>query len=714
MMDRDKQNQPFHPGSVPSGYEMNRALLDALVQHMPHFVYWKDRWGRYLGCNLNFAKVSGHQSPEELIGKDDNDLTWTREQTEHYRKIDEEVMSTGKPLQNIVETYRSRDGKEGWARTNKSPLFSADGEVIGVFGISEDITEQTRIEKELKARRDEMRITLESAPVGILSVLSSGKIVGSNPACCRMLGWELSDMLSMNYLDLFHPEDRARASGDMGRFSLPEGAGDGFERRLLRRDGSLLDGVIRGHRAKNADGLDFFVITIDDVSIRRRIAALERSKKAAEEANQLKSEFLANVSHELRTPMSVITGISECLVSMEHPSEVADMVTRLSRSSKRLMTLLENLLDISRVDAGKIRSTPRWFSLLKMVNEFETKYMPRANDRGLAFEVEITDELPDLIVADPDHIRQVLTNLLNNAFQYTKQGIVKLSLFLDEDTPNRLHFVIDDTGVGIDAKDETRVFEPFERTEDPSANILAGSGLGLSICRKLAGLLGGRVWVEPREQGGSRFHFTARYRTETENPAPVVRPEDFGSDFVDEEPEDENHFAPSSDAESESSTMKQVVEEEGAGEGEPDLEPVIWESGKTGGEQGKKVKKAKILLAEDNKDNQFYLELLVRKAGYLLDIANNGKEALEMLEQGAYDLVIMDIQMPELDGLEATRKIREQEKTKGSHIPVVALTAHAFQEDEKQCLKAGMDAFLSKPVTLGELKGVLDRWIKNT
>jgi ammonium transporter, Amt family len=495
------------------------------------------------------------------------------------------------------------------------------------------------------------RSIFENAVMGIFLTTPQGRFANANMALARMLGYDSPEELKECITDIgrqIYVEGQER-----GRF-LQEMSDQGrtlrFETRMRRKDGSIIWVSMNALAVRDAAGrLLYNQGTIEDVTLHRQQEERERAKKAAEAACRAKSEFLASMSHEIRTPLNGVIGMLELLQGAGLNERQAQFAHLARSSAGVLLSLVNDILDFSKIEAGKLELDCTEFNLHQLVEGTAQMFGESAGKKRLELTCCVEAGVPPMVRADPTRLRQVLCNLLGNAVKFTEKGGVSLHVAVEEDQADAalVRVSVRDTGIGIPQDRLHRLFQSFSQVDASTTRKFGGTGLGLAISMRIVQLMGGEIHVESVPDKGSTFWFSVKL--------PKCRFQEAAATPV----------------------------------GSRDETPV--------------AKGARILLVEDNEINQLVAQEILSQAGYECELANNGREAVEQVTTGDFDLVVMDCQMPVMDGFEATERIRRHESGRGGHVPIVALTANAVKGDRERCLAVGMDGYVTKPVESREL-----------
>jgi PAS domain S-box-containing protein len=477
-------------------------------------------------------------------------------------------------------------------------------------------------------------------------------ILNANRRAGEIYGFRREELLGMSLADISEDVRRGR---DHIATTMEQGVVHVFETTQFRRDGS------RMFLEVNASLIEYegrpAILSINrDLTERRRAEELRRAKEAAEQADRAKSQFLANMSHEIRTPMAGVLGLVDLLLRTDLAAQQRDYVALIQSSATSLLRLIDDILDFSKVEAGRLLLERVPFDLHGALSEIVELLRFHASTQGTELSLDVGEEVPRWVWGDPGRLRQVLTNLVGNAVKFTEGGRVEVEARGQAD--GRFRFAIRDTGIGIPAEAQGRLFELFSQADSSTSRRYGGSGLGLAISRRIVQEMAGEIGCESRPGEGSVFWFVLPLEAAEEPAAPLLPGEE-----------------------------KAAPRRSG--------------------------RRHRILVAEDNLVNQLVVTQHLIAMGYDVLAVNNGKEALKVLERSPVDLVLMDCQMPELDGYEATRRIREGAGNSRG-VPIVALTAHAMKEDLERCLAVGMNDIITKPFQKEVLERTLERWLSES
>lgn len=557
-----------------------------------------------------------------------------------------------------------------------------ESKLVRVIGTTMDVTDQKIAEDSLRRSESDLARAQAMAHLGSYSWdIETGEIFWSDELKA-LWNYEPGKSFSLEGLiSRIHPEDRDRILEEMQN-AIQGKRPFNSEYRIIRPDDSVRYVHDRGEISLDEYGTLIRVFgTTQDVTDRKLMEEqLLKAKEAAETANRAKGDFLANMSHEIRTPMNAVLGMLELLLETDLTDEQREYLQLAHVSAESLLSIIEDVLDFSKIEQNKIELEQICFDLENLISHIINLLSEKAGSSGLKLTFHIEESLPPTFIGDPVRLKQVLLNLFSNAIKFTKEGEVALSVEAYRQSERdyelsdsgsgeemALLFKVRDTGIGIPPEKLSRIFDSFTQADASVTREYGGTGLGLAISSQLVELMGGRIWVESEVGEGSTFYFTVR----------VKRGADAGTS------EQESKFL-------EGSPSKLLNDKENGNE---------IPSGKG----------LNILLAEDHPVNQKLIITLLEKKGHNLTLVTNGKAALDILSVRDFDAVLMDVQMPCMDGLEATRRIRDPSSSVRWHeIPIIALTARALKEDKEKCIEAGMNDYISKPLKKEKLFTTLD------
>jgi PAS domain S-box-containing protein len=641
--------------------------IRTVVATMPVLLFALDRVGAYTLSEGAVLNALGRK-PGEVVGR----LIF-----EVYRDVPQIQDHVRRALAG--EAFSALVEVRGVAlETWYSPLRDPSGIVIGVIGAAVDITQRVKAEQQLRLSEERWQLALRGNNDGLWDWNAQTGEVFYSPRWKQILGYQEQEIGSCprEWEGRVHPDDFPRVQRELQDHLDRKVPFYSTEYRILAKDGSYKWVLARGQAVWDERGQAIRMVGSHTDITERRIAqeALKTAKEQAETANRAKSEFLANMSHEIRTPMNGVLGMIELVLETKLSIVQRDYLETAKDSARSLLSLLNDVLDVSKIEAGRFELTPANFSIRDCVADALRMFSVTTQQKGLILSTIFDQDVPQWLWGDPLRLRQIISNLVGNAIKFTDHGQVSVRVGLERATDANvaLHFQVTDTGIGIPTEKQAWIFEPFRQVDGSSTRRFEGTGLGLAICTRLVQLMGGRIWVESRLGSGSTFHFIAPF--ETGAPLPGIP------------------LADSRDPRHASSLAALAL----------GTAP-IWRFG---------GRAFRILVAEDNIVNQGVVAAVLEKAGYDVVLAADGREALEDFGRLPFDLILMDIQMPRIDGLAATAAIRAAEKISGGHVPIIALTAHAMEGDRALCLEAGMDDYLTKPLDLSDLRATVRKWIE--
>jgi PAS domain S-box-containing protein len=675
------------------GYELDVCLIrnSTTVWATTRGEVVRDAQGQIMGLRGTVQEITERKQAEEALAeqaglldlsndailmRDANDRIsyWNRGATGVYGytaeeaagKIPHDLLKTvfPEPLDHIIEKLR-RDGhwtgelihtrKDGSQITTMSRwVLDCDehGKSASILETNTDISEHKLAEKALRKSEQEFRTLAESIPQIVWATRPDGWNIYFNQQWVDYTGLTLDESYGHGWITPFHPDDRQRG-WDAWQRATQRDETYLLECRLRRADGVYRWWLIHGSPVRDANGeIQKWLGTCTDIDeFKKAEQLLQQAKTAAEAANEAKSQFLANMSHELRTPMNAILGMIDVALPKAVDPTVQDCLQTAKGSADLLLTLLNDLLDSAKIESGKLELESAPFSLRRMLDQITRVLSVRASEKGLAFYCRMPDGTPDAVVGDRMRLQQVLLNLAGNAIKFTERGDVEVGLHaLSQDGEACLEFAVRDTGIGIPPSGVERLFQPFAQADASMARRFGGTGLGLAISRSLVEMMGGRIWAESELGVGTTISFTVRL--------PLA---------------------------------KELL---------ADYEAAVTMPAMA-------CAQLRILLVEDNPANQKLATYILQDRGHLIEIAGDGQEAVYLTERNHYDVILMDVQLPGMNGLEATAAIRRRENG-NDRVPIIAMTAHAMRGDRDQCLAAGMDGYLSKPVNAQEMIGLVE------
>lgn len=692
----------------------------------------------------------------------------------------------------------SKQQLENYSRNLEKKVEERTGELSDINqNLKKEITKRKQIEETLRKSQQEFASIFKFNPDAVIYHEEEGTILNINPRFTELFGYTLEEIKGRNINEgIIFPKDKTKEeSKKISKTALKKGLVK-IETIRKKKDGTLFPVIISASPIIIKGKPKGIIASYTDIT-KEKLAEREiiKAKKEAELANRAKSAFLASMSHGIRTPMNSIISMAELMKYTSLNNEQKDYMDILKVSTDSLLDVINDVLDISKIESGHIEIEKIEFDLWELIESIGITLSAKASQKGLELLCYIRPEVPQYIMGDSSRLRQILINLAGNSLKFTDKGeiIIKAETLKREDDRVLLHFTVKDTGIGIPKEKQEKIFGSFSQVDSSTTRKYGGTGLGLSISKQLAELMGGKIWVESEVGKGSTFHFTI--------PSVVVEKlEEKKKEVIPSEIKnlrvliiDDNYTnrmilreitslwgALPKEAENGLSALKELKLSCNRGKpyqlilldkNMPDLDgfevakrireipeckkipiiilssereetdlrrveelaisdfilkpvrrsrlynailkEIVSEIGETVVEKSEiesvlKNRLFKILLAEDNLLNQKLGMRLLEKQGWKVTPANNGKEVLDLLEKNRFDFILMDVQMPEMDGIEATHEIRKREKETGSHIPIIALTANAFVEDRRRCLEAGMDEYTTKPIKIKELFSIIE------
>jgi PAS domain S-box-containing protein len=661
-----------------------RDLIDGLGPSI--FVGLMTPGGILIEANRPALAAAGLK-PEDVLDKPFEETYWWAYSREVQQQLREAI---GRAARGEASRYdvqvRAAENHLIDIDFSLQPLRDETGEVVFLVPSATVITERKQTENALRESNEKFHQLADNITDAFwIRSPDMREVHYISPAFERIWGRSAESLYAnpQQWTDYILPEDRERVRSAYAALTGDDASSVDIEYRVVRPDGEIRWVHARGFQVRDAaDKLIRLTGIITDITERQRAAealrtsleeisrtnqALQaeiverkRAEDAAEAANRSKSEFLANMSHEIRTPLNGVIGMTELALGTDLSTEQREYLDMVKLSGESLLAVINDILDFSKIEAGMLTVDVIPFDLNDCLVTTLKLLATRAHLKGLDLVCDIRPDVPTALLGDPSRLRQIVTNLMANAIKFTEHGEVVLTVQSQTQTNRNaiLRFSVSDTGIGVPQDQQEAIFKPFIQADGSTTRKYGGTGLGLAISTNLVALLGGRIWLDSETGKGSTFHFTVSFDLQQ-----ALAPQTRASDAV-------------------------------SGESVRDSRRTL-----------------RILVAEDNVVNQLVAARLLEKRGHTVVLAGNGREALAALNKagsGGFDLILMDVEMPEMDGFETTAIIRAGEKSSGTHLPIIAMTAYAMKDDEERCLAAGMDGYASKPIEVEPLFATID------
>jgi PAS domain S-box-containing protein len=796
--------------------------LSTAVEQSPASVVITDPQGTIEYVNSKFCEVTGY-SVEEAIGLNPRILKSGQTPPEVYQELWKTVTAGEDWRGELIN--KKKNGTLYWESVSISPITAGDGSVQFYLAVKQDITEAKQMEESIREKEARFRGYFEHSQVGMAVTSPTKGWIEANDQLQRMFGYTLDELHQMTWAEITHPDDLEEDAKQFERMLAGEIDNYTLDKRFIRKDGEIVftNLTVACIREETGDVLRILASFQDiterkqmDHDLHERIKELDEAQSAmlnmmedldeekarAEEATRAKSDFLANMSHEIRTPMNAVIGMAHLALKTELTPKQQDYLSKIQSSANSLLGIINDILDFSKIEAGKLDMEALEFDLLETLDNVANVITVKAREKeNLEVLFYLDPEVPNFLIGDSLRLNQILVNLGNNAVKFTEEGEIVLSakVSVRSDDKVTLQFSMRDTGIGMTAEQQNKLFQAFSQADTSTTRKYGGTGLGLTISKRLVNMMGGEIWTESESGQGTTFHFTADFGLGKETvkkhfePSPDLRGlkvlvvddnatsreilqdilESFsfevhlsasGKEALEEIERADNDEAfelvimdwkmPGMDGIEASRRIKNhqkltqipaivLVTAYGREEvmrqaDEIGLEgfllkpvnssvlfdaimqalgkevQVVSQAGRPkeqGAEELNTISGVRVLLVEDNEINQQVAQEILQGAGIIVTVANNGQEGVDAARQNEYDAILMDIQMPVMDGYAATHAIRNL-KSEIRNVPILAMTAHAMAGDEQKSLDAGMNGHVTKPIDPDQLFAALQEWIK--
>ena len=699
-LDQLERNPGLKGGSLDISFDEISVLQRALDQHA--IVSVTDTRGDILFVNDSFCAISGY-SRDELIGQNHRLINSGAQPKAFFENL-WATITAGSVWRGVI-CNRNKRGEHYWVQATIVPVLNADGVIERYIAARTDISARIKAESLIQQHSDLIEALFESIPLPVFVKDGQLRYVRGNDAFFdnTLLGRDAMIGRRMDELDL---PPRPWVSRSEEEALLATGGASAYEASHTLKNGKQVDLKITKAAIKGPDGKSTGLVgvIVDQTDIKQASRELMAAKGVAESANRLKSDFLANMSHEIRTPMNGLIGMADLALHLAVDPTQREYLQIAKNSAMSLLQIINDILDFSKIEAGKLAIERIDFDMAQLLSEALRPMAVKAAEKGLELVLDIDDGFPAIVRGDPGRIRQILLNLVSNAIKFTMQGEVLVSASARLDGPTaHIDLSVIDTGVGIEAASLAMLFDPFTQEDSTITRRFGGTGLGLSITRRLSEAMGGSVSVESETGKGSHFRCLLPMAWSTVDSAPLNDPKRLLSGrriaVLDDDP-------------------RKALGSFGTRPGEFAAAIVDLSMPKIDGlaqrttmaaQEASSVSGIEVLLVEDNLVNQKLARTWLTRWGIHCTIAENGAVALERLSERRFDLILMDCQMPIMDGFEASARIRALVDPDVRAIPIIAMTANAMAGDRERCLAAGMDDYISKPISTTYLKEAIER-----
>lgn len=635
--------------------EKQRKFYEDILNNMPADIAVFNTNHEYLFVNPQ--GIGDADVRKWIIGKKDEDYV-------AYRNKPKEIVASRRALFNNVVSKKTsgeweeklllKDGKEKWVLRRFSPVLDSNNNVTLVLGYGIDITQRRTAEEAIRRSEEKYRMLITNMNLGLVEVDKDGTILFANQTFCNMSGYDSYEVTGKETFDLLLGESAKIIRNEINE-KRKNGISEAYELAVNNKDGEKKWWLISGAPLIDESGIFTGSIGIHlDITKQKNLEQqLRFAKKDAEESSIAKEIFLANMSHEIRTPMNAIMGMSRQLKKTLLDERQRGYLNAITNASENLLVIINDILDFSKIESGKLSLEKIGFSIKNVIANCSEVIDYKLKEKGLHYESSISSYVAPVFIGDPYRLNQILLNLLSNAIKFTEKGSINISCIVDEqlESQQQIKITVTDTGVGMTDEFLETLFNKFSQEDESISRRYGGTGLGMSICKQLVEMMDGTIQVASEKGAGTSVCVSIPLLVGTVADLPV---------------------------------KDEIISDKSL------------------------LKGSRILLAEDNEMNRIVANTILEQYGAVVDNAANGREAVDMLRKATYDLVLMDVRMPEMDGFEATNIIREQVS---ESIAIIALTANALKLEQEKCMQAGMNDFLAKPFEEDALVSIIAKWL---